>query len=404
MEVDRISLVCRGGNPLAVVFLFHTHQGEREPRVRPGHELTVEFQVQSCGIARTEVLSKVRNLHILNVIRDEVRQRLEICFGREFEGTIEHLEAVVHGCDELQGALTLDVLVEHRPCQSVDCHRVAHLLVERRLVIESCGKAEGVVGVEGGNEGQRGSGRHDGLFVERPVRQSDTIVQREEVVALVEMVGVLYVGLDAMALHVVLCRQRVDQIQTVRRVWDGIAAGVAHFIFPRRLFDLFDLVGEAGLDVVAACLVRAHQFEAHHVGGQVVPGVLHICSHAEILARLRVIQPVLSHDVVSLFLLGVEGGCEELDFGGVSERACDGGGAKIGTEHILLLSVEIDLERFRVGDGAEGGLTRLWREVVMILRDVSDQFYLPSLVGSVSDICLIIKEIRLILSTCFEGA
>ena len=183
-------------------------------------------------------------------------------------------------------------------------------------------------------------------------------------------------------------------------MWDGIAAGIAHFVFPRRLFDVLDLVGKACLDVVAARLVRAHQFEAHHVGGQVVPGVLHICSHAEVLARLRVVQPVLACDVVGFFLLGVEGGCQELDFGRVSERTCDGGGA----EHILLLSVEIDLERFRVGDGTEGGLTRLWREVVMILRDVSDQFYLPSLVGSVSDKCLIIKEIRLILSTCFEGA
>ena len=107
---------------------------------------------------------------------------------------------------------------------------------------------------------------------------------------------------------------------------------------------MLGLVGETCLDVVVACLVRAHQLETHHVGGQVVPGVFHICSYAEVLARLGVVQPILSHDVIGLFLLGVEGRCQKLDLGGVSERAGDGGGAEIGSEHILLLSVEINLK------------------------------------------------------------
>ena len=110
-----------------------------------------------------------------------------------------------------------------------------------------------------------------------------------------------------MAFDIVVGGQRVDQIQTVCRMGDRVAAGVAHLVFFRILFDVFRLIGDAGLDVVMTGPVRADQFETHHVGSQIVALMFHIGSHAEVLLCLRVVEPVLPHDVIRFLLFRMEG-------------------------------------------------------------------------------------------------
>ena len=114
-----------------------------------------------------------------------------------------------------------------------------------------------------------------------------------------------------MALDIVSGRERVDQVQTVGGVGDGIAAGVAHLIFLGLFLHVFRLIGHAHLDVMMFSLVGADQLETDDVGCQVVTGVLHVGSHAQTLLRLGVVEPVLAHNVVGLLLLGVESRCQE---------------------------------------------------------------------------------------------
>ena len=109
-----------------------------------------------------------------------------------------------------------------------------------------------------------------------------------------------------MTLHIGLGFKRIDQIQAVGRVGDGIAAGVAHLVFLGVFLDVFDLIGDARLDVMTARLMSADEFETHHVGRQIIAGMFHISTHTEVLLRLSVIEPVLPHDVIGLVLFRVE--------------------------------------------------------------------------------------------------
>ena len=110
-----------------------------------------------------------------------------------------------------------------------------------------------------------------------------------------------------MTLYVVLGIQGINQVETVSRVGDGVAAGVPHLVFPRLFLDVFRFVGDSRLYVVMLSPMVAYEFETYHVGSQIVACMFHIRTHAEALLRLCVIEPVLAHDVVALTLFGVEG-------------------------------------------------------------------------------------------------
>ena len=71
-----------------------------------------------------------------------------------------------------------------------------------------------------------------------------------------------------------------------------------------------------------------HQFEALHVGSQVVAGMLHVGAYTEVLGRLGIVEPVLSLNVVGLLFLGVEGRVEQADFAVLREVARQSGSAK----------------------------------------------------------------------------
>ncbi len=79
----------------------------------------------------------------------------------------------------------------------------------------------------------------------------------------------------------------------------------------------------------------------------------------------------------------------------------DANSAEKGAEQILLLTVEIDLERLDICQCTKARLAVFGLEVVMVIRDISDEINCPSIIGFVTDICLIIKKVRMILSSCF---
>ena len=217
-------------------------------------------------------------------------------------------------------------------------------------------------------------------------------------------VGVLNVGLYAVALHVVLGVQGVDQVEPVSRVGDGVAAGVPHLVFSRLFLDMFRFVGHSRLDVVMLCTMVAHELETHHIRCQIVAGMFHVGTHAEVLLRLCVVEPVLPHDVIAFTLFGVESRCQKFYGCMLVEMSSDAGCSEEGTEHILFLTVEVHLERLHVCQCSEFGLTVFGLEVIMIFRDVSDEINRPSFIRFVTDMRLIINKIWLILSSCFQGA
>ena len=147
-----------------------------------------------------------------------------------------------------------------------------------------------------------------------------------------------------MTLHVVLRVQGVNQVETVSRVGDGIAAGVPHLVFPRLFLDVFRFVGDPRLDVMMLSPMVTNEFETHHVSCQIIARMFHVRTHAEVLLSLGVVEPVLAHDVIAFTLFGVEGRCQEFYAGMLIEVAGDAGCAEEGTEHILFLAVEIHLE------------------------------------------------------------
>jgi hypothetical protein len=70
-----------------------------------------------------------------------LRKQFVVGFGRELEATVVKLEVVVVAGNEVYGALALDLLVECSVSDAVDGRCIAKFFVERRLIIESRGKA-----------------------------------------------------------------------------------------------------------------------------------------------------------------------------------------------------------------------------------------------------------------------
>ena len=66
------------------------------------------------------------------------------------------------------------------------------------------------------------------------------------------------------------------------------------------------------------------------------------------------------------------------------------------------MSVEIYSETLHVLHRSERCLAVGRFEVVMIVRDISYEVYLPSLVGLIAQIGLIVKIIRLVFSLCLQ--
>ena len=98
----------------------------------------------------------------------------------------------------------------------------------------------------------------------------------------------------------------------------------------------------------------------------------------------------------------MEGTSQEGEAGVRGDVAGDAEGSEIGEEAVFLLSVEVHPETLHVLHRSERGLAVGRFEVVMIVRDISYEVYLPSLVGLIAQIGLVIKILWLVFSLSLQ--
>ena len=82
--------------------------------------------------------------------------------------------------------------------------------------------------------------------------------------------------------------------------------------------------------------------------------------------------------------------------------ASDSQRAEKGTKEVFFLSVEIYLECLYVFHCSERGLAVFGLEIVVVLGDVSNKVNLPSFVGLIVEIRLVIEEVRFVFSRRFQ--
>ena len=90
---------------------------------------------------------------------------------------VEEAERVVAAEHEVNGPLRLDISVEVHRSRAVEERRVAYLLVERCLVVETRGEAERPLFRLGGQEAHRQARREERLFVPVPRREAQAVSQ-----------------------------------------------------------------------------------------------------------------------------------------------------------------------------------------------------------------------------------
>ena len=217
-----------------------------------------------------------------------------------------------------------------------------------------------------------------------------------------ESVGVLYVGLHTVGIQLVTGFHGINHIEVLSGVGNAVSGRIAHLVFDGILFDMFPFQGDSRLHVVLLYLVAQHQLGAHHTGCEVVAGMLEIGSHAQVFRCFGLVEPVLSLNVVFLLFLGVEGTSQERETGVPGDVPGDAEGSEIGEEAVFLMSVEEYSETLHVLHRSERSFAVGRFEVVMIVRDISYEVYLPSLVGLIAQIGLIVKIIRLVFSLCLQ--
>ena len=184
----------------------------------------------------------------------------------------------------------------------------------------------------------------------------------------------------------------------------AVAAGVSHLVFARLLLNLLELECNSRLNVMLLCLVVEHEFHASHGCVKIVSGMFHVGSHAEVLAGLRLCEPVLSLNVVGLLFASLECRAYERELRFLSEVASDAQRAEECAEEVFLFAVEIHLERLDILHRSEVCLSVFWLEVVVVVRDVPDEVDGPSLIWLVTQICLVVYECRVVFSLCLERA
>ena len=260
--------------------------------------------------------------------------------------------------------------------------------------------------VESGNDAQRHARADCGFAVELPMVEAQAIVEGEEcvLVGTGEAPGVLQEAFYAVGLERVLGCQTVDELQVVGSVGYAVAAGISHLILAALFLNVLVAIGECSQHVVLALLVGKAELHVGHGGLEVVAGMFHVCAHSEVLARFGLGEPVLSLYVVAFLLLGREGRGYERERGALGKLPGERERTEECAEHVFFVTVEVHLERLHVLHRAEIGLAVVWREVVVVLRDVAYEVYLPALAGRNAQVGLIVEEIGLVFALGFERA
>ena len=131
--------------------------------------------------------------------------------------------------------------------------------------------------------------------------------------------------------------------------------------------------------------------------------MFHIGTDSQLLVAIRLVQPVLSLDVVGLFLSIAEDGCGEAERS-FAKHTGSTNGSEERLELVFLLAVEIDLEALHVLKRSELGLTVSGLEVVVVAIDIDDSVEGPVLCWCPAEIRLIIEEVGLVLAFRLEAA
>lgn len=139
-------------------------------------------------------------------------------------------------------------------------------------------------------------------------------------------------------------------------------------------------------------------------GCEIVACMFEIGSNTQILRGFCLVEPVLSLNIVFLLFFAIEGTSQDRKTGLVGDVAGDAECTEVGEETVFFLSVEIDSETLYVLLGSECCLSVVGNKVVMVVGDISDEIYLPSLVGTIAQVCLVVEEIRLVFGLCIGGS
>ena len=125
---------------------------------------------------------------------------------------------------------------------------------------------------------------------------------------------------------------------------------------------------------------------------KIIAGVLEESADTKIFAGLGLCEPVLSLNVVAFLFVGLECRSNKRQLCVIAYLVCQSCRTEIGAEYILLLSVKIYTERLYVFACSESCLAVFGIEVVVVVRDVAQYVYLPTLVGLEREVCLIVDE------------
>ena len=403
-EVDVVPLVGGLRDALPVESHLRLHDSEADPGVGARHELAEELEVGPHHVSRGAVVAVVDDFHVVHVVGVQAALGFVVEFGGELERPSRELELVFHGRQYLEGALRLDALVELHGGGAVCGHRVAEFLVEGALVIEPGGQAEGEGVVGRRHVSQAHPGAEEPLPVPGPVAEPGAVVHAQYAGLVLGAVGVLGVDLGVAGGDAVVALQVVDDAQRVAGVRHAVSAAVPVLPLPAVLADALAAPGDAGLQVVAG---EGEAVGGLHVGRAAVEEVacvLHVGAHAQLLVPVRLVEPVLSLDVVGFLLPGAECRCREAHAACLACLAGEAEGAEEGAEEVALLSVEVYAEVLHVLHRAEAGLAAGGLEAVVVLADVGDGVHGPVLGGRPAGVGLVVQESRLVLALGLQAA
>ena len=352
------------------------------------------------------VFSVIDHLDIVDRVGNQITQCLVVGFCRETIALVVDAETVVIACYEMDASRTLDLFIECGISDAVNSRCIAQFLEEWRLIVESGCKSQCGVLAVGWDNTERNTWTEEGLLVEAPMAHAHTIVQREMGMSsrTRETIGILQIGFRAVGIEGVSCLHRVYHVEVFSIVRNTIASAVSHLVFYRIFRDMFLLIGICHFDVMFFCLVFQDGLGTQDAGGEIVACMFEIGSNAQIFRGFCLVKPVLSLNVVFLLFLTIEGTSQNRKTGLVGNVAGDAERTEVGEETVFLLSVKIDSETLYVLLGSECCLSVVRKKVVMVVGDISDEIYLPSLVGTIAQVCLVVEEIRLVLGLCVGGS
>lgn len=331
-HLERETLVGGATYPAEVVaqdVLLGLHKREACPGFEPGEEFAIEAETDASRIGHRIVVGIVAEAHIVDSVRDEVGDILIINICRELERHVGEMEIPVEGSGGLVGGLGLDARVEAAP-------DVAHLAIERSLLIDTAGEAEKHIGrIPVGFEVQTDARAEEELVVgaggvgcgSREMVEELTVVLSADacdelelmVVAREKLEFALSEGRGAKRSDLIGCgaeeleeRAVGVEVGTRERVGgrERVAGAVDPFPLADMVGDLLELAFDAPAPLSQSGIVGALDIEGEDVGLKTIASMFEESAHttvetvdlAHFGAHAQFIEPVLALDIVALTL------------------------------------------------------------------------------------------------------